>query len=231
MGKRIRSFIEKVWPGAFGQIWAYILTFLFAVGLLVWAWLKKWFASTYAPLTILIVLILIILSFSAFNQIRKFKRGKTINYQELILKWLLNYRYSVEKADDAAAEWIIKSTHISERHNPFFIAVFKAEPDFLQIFVNSNVEVESKLDEITSQPTSTLIEELQIEMIRLGLEYRGLQHPLRKLWICIKMNKDDTLTQLSFLQNTLRVRSALSLLVVLISKYRKLYSAANVHNP
>jgi hypothetical protein len=75
-----------------------------------------------------------------------------------------------------------------------------------------------------------LLEELKIEMTRLGVEYRNFQVPLRIFWVGQKMTKDETLTELAFLQTALRVRSAYSLCVNVVQKYKKTHSLQTSEN-
>lgn len=224
MHKKIKGFFGKIWPGAFSPIWGFIIAVGAVVGMIVWAALKRWFASPWAPFTIPLVALLILIVFSALNQIKKHRKGTIINYQQLIVGWLFKYGYSIQKIlGDNRAEWMIKATHPDGRV-PFFVSAPKTEPDFVAIFVDSQFvpDDQAEIDKITAKPNSTLLEELRIEMARLGFEYRGLEHPLRSISLGQKMAKDDSLTELAFLQTALRVRSACNLYLSVISKYRKL---------
>lgn len=233
MGKRLKKAWEKAWPSAFGGPWGWIISGLGTLGMIVWAFLKNWFASPYAPLTIPIAFLFILIVFTTMNAVRKYRWGRTINYENLIMKWLYKYGYSVQKISTDKVEWAIQSTHKDTKEGfPFLVAVYKTEPDFVSIFVNFKFtpEDQGELDRITSQPNSTLLEELRIEMARLGFEYAGLHHPMGVVAIGQKMAQDDSLTELAFLQAALRVRSAHSLCLSVISKYKKLSSTVNPVN-
>ena len=148
------------------------------------------------------------------------------------MKWLFKYGYSVQKIDVPDAEWAIKSTHKEAELAPFLVSVNKAEPDFVFISLVAQFaeDMQELIDKITAQASSTLLEELRIELAGLGCEYMGLQHPLRKVLLGQKIAKDDNLTELTFLQIALRVRLAQSVYLNVISKYRKLASSSDADN-
>jgi hypothetical protein len=223
MGTTRKKIWGKIWPSALGPAYSNLWAVVIVVGAIIWAWIKKWFASPYAPLMIPSILIVLLIYFALLNQIKKWRRGRTTNYQELIMKWLYKYQYSVQRIVEENTEWTIKSTH-KEGGIPFIVSAYKTEPDFITIAANSKLEPseQAAVDIITAQPNSILIEDLRIEMSRLGFEHQGLKHPLRVVSIAQKMAKDNSLTELMFLQTALRVRSAQGLYINVISKYRKL---------
>src|SRR3990167_213539 len=72
------------------QFWVAVATVLTAL----WAWVKGWFASPFAPLTIPVILIVVALTFYITNQIRTNKKQRGLTdlshkeFESLIWEWL-----------------------------------------------------------------------------------------------------------------------------------------------
>jgi hypothetical protein len=215
MGKGIRKF--------FAQHWLKLLLFaLSVVGVTIWTILKDWFASPYAFLTIPIVLLVVSLCFFLINQIQNMAHKKKKDYRKIITDWLFQYGYAAKRNDHDAAVWQI-SVISSDGTPPIEVCILKNEPDFISIGIVCSISPEEigPLTALTGQADSTLIEDLRIEMGRIGIEYRNLGHPLKSIYLAQKMALDNTLTPLSFLQTFLRVKHAISMFQCIIIKYKK----------
>lgn len=146
------------------------------------------------------------------------------------MKWLFHYQYSIKKVVVDNALWQI--TVEENNKPPINIAVLKTDPNFLKIAIGGNLNPKQvqELSKITSLVDATLIEELKIELARLGIEFKGLTHPLSAVYLSYTMALDDTLTQLSFIQTCLRIKHAWSLYDNVVIRYCKLHNMTNLLN-
>jgi len=83
-------------------------------------------------------------------------------------------------------------------------------------------EDQQRLDPITKDENLTLLEDLRIEMVRLGVGYLGINHPLRAITIEEKVPCDDTLTELAFMQKVMFIRRVQVLIGEFLRRVMKL---------
>jgi hypothetical protein len=109
--------------------------------------------------------------------------------------------------------------------NPIKIAVFTQTPATLTLGVGGVLDKveQDDLARYTSLPNSTLIEELQMEMNRLGIGYTNFGHPLASIELTHEIPLDDTLNQVYFLNEFLKMRHAIALCTNTVTKYKKLH--------
>jgi flagellar biosynthesis regulator FlaF len=197
------------------------------VAVIIWTGLKGWFSSVYAPLTIPIILLVIGLAFYIINQIQRYRHKRNINYQTLITKWLLDYHYLVKKASDYSDKelWEIECTCQPENLT-IKIAIFKDTPTYLTLGIIGKLSKQEQEDLVlyTSPINSTLVEEMQMEMNRLGVEYRDICHPLQHLELTRNLPLGDiSLDQIYLYNEIIRMRHAFALLTNVVKKYKKLH--------
>ena len=83
-------------------------------------------------------------------------------------------------------------------------------------------EDQQRLDPITGDENSTILEDLKMEMARIGVGFEGINHPLRVIIIQEKVPCDDTLTELAFMQKVMFIRRVQMLIGEFLRRAMKL---------
>lgn len=126
-------------------------------------------------------------------------RRQTLQKSEKIIRaWLNHTRLSVANSPSPESYYRLLVS-LDARH----VSVYrqKSDPEMVGIGINLNIPEATHeiMDAITSNSASTLIRDLRMELIRLGIQYSGLQHPLRKISFLDEIVFDQNLTRPAFL--------------------------------
>jgi hypothetical protein len=201
-------------------------TLLTTAGLIIWQYLKGWFVSIYAPLTIPIVFLTIGAVFFFINQIQQYKKRNISNYEALITKWLLDSGIRIKKVleHDDKILWVLETVSQFDS-NPIKVGVFKQTPSVLILGIGRLISKEEQEDlaRYILPADSTLIEELQMEMNRVGIGYTNIDKPLTSMELNHEILLDNTLNQVFFLKEFNKMRHAFALISNTIKKYKKLH--------
>ena len=117
---------------------------------------------------------------------------------DIIRKWLDHTRLSVANDPLSNAYYRYKVTQGSRMASVYRD---RDDPDVVGIGINLNVPQADyeALYSITSSNESNLLSDLRIEMMRLGIQYSGLMHPLRTVSFVDSVAFDQNLTRPAFI--------------------------------
>ena len=215
------AWLRKIWEKLATEIIrGLIVAALIAIGTAIWAFLQSW----AAPLIIVIFVGTFGLTLFSLNQYRLWRgrRGIQIERIETVLRdWLYRYKFSI--TDDPQPKAIFQFVARDSEGRPVVVSQLKDEL-FLTLGAKLLVpeKDQQKLDSVTADKKSTLLDDLKIEMARFGVGFLGITHPLRAITIEEKVPCDDKLTELAFMQRVMFVRRAQILIGQLIGRAIKL---------
>ncbi len=177
-----------------------------ALAVTAWAYVSQ-IPGPYVA-TIFVVLLAAILSL--INGLRllvqRHRSSRTIQLD--VERWLRRYGYSVADSPQPTATFGLRAI---DGQNRKVVIMQLANEAFvtIQSVVEFTQEEQQRLDPITGSEDSTLLFDLKIELFRLGVEFSGLEHPLRRIIIQKKLPSDETFTELTFVQQVWLMRLSL----------------------
>ena len=181
---------------------------LLTVGPAIWVLLQSWPAYIIAPLIILTFIGISSLILFFLNQYKLWQKRRGIQIgriEPMMRNWLYRNGFSIK--DDRQPNAVFQFVARDEQGRPVVVGQLKGEL-FLTLGAKLLVspEDQQRLDPITGDENSTLLEDLKMEMARSGVGFIGIIHPLRAITIEEKVPCDDTLTELAFMQKVMFIR-------------------------
>jgi len=213
----IRKWFSDVSKGFVG---GGLLLVIVTIGVPILAWLQS------LPWYVIALSAIVAPGFTLFswNQYKLWQKRRSVqigHIESVVRNWL--YRNSFSIKDDPQSSSVFQFVARDQQNRPVIVCRLKGEP-FLTLGARLLVSEkdQQKLDPITGNEDSTLIEDLRIEMARTGVEYVGITHPLRVIDIQKKVSCDDTLTELALLQEAMFIRRIQVLIGEFLSRAMKL---------
>ena len=137
--------------------------------------------------------------------------------RNVIRDWLEKTNLSVENSPSPLGHWryVVRSGT-----RPVSVYVPREDPELLYLGINLHIPPGdySAMDSITADQASNMLSDIKAEFVRLGVEYGGVQHPLRAISLTTTMAFDYTVTRPSFLDRVAFMVRAQVLLHLLIEK-------------
>ena len=197
----IRNWSFDIFKGFIGGA---LLLAIVTAGVPLLAWLQSlpWYVIMLSPIG---AFGLTLFSLNQYRLWQKRRSTKIERIETVVRDWLHRYQFSVR--DDPQPNAVFQLVARDEQGRPVVVSQLRSEL-FLTLGARLLVtrEDQQRLDPITRDENLTLLEDLKIEMARIGVEFIGIQHPLREIIIQEKIPCDDTLTELTFMQNVMFIR-------------------------
>ncbi|MFH1884193.1 MAG: DUF2299 family protein [Planctomycetota bacterium] len=215
------DWLHKIWDKLATEIiGGLVVAGLLAIGTVIWALIQSW----AAPLIIVIFIGTFGLTLFSLNQYRLWRKRRSIQIERIepmVRNWLYKNGFTIQ--NDPRPISVFQFVARDAQGRPVVVCQLKNEL-FLtlgaQLLVSK--EDQQRLDPITGDENSTLLEDLKIEMVRFGVGFLGIDHPLRAITVEEKVPCDDTLTELAFLQRVMFVRRVQMLIGEFLRRAMKL---------
>ena len=148
------------------------------------------------------------------------------------------HRQTIERSSGIIRDWLDK-TGLDVANSPIdtayyrynvkqglrVVSVYRHKVDSDVVTFGINLQIHEReyqfVDALTGAEDSTLIETLRIEFARLGVEFMGLNHPLRTVSINHRITFDENLSSITFCEHLLFMLRAQVLLSELINREAK----------
>ena len=106
---------------------------------------------------------------------------------------------------------------------PVSVYVPRDDPELLYLGINLQIpEADyTVMDAITADTASTMLADMKAEFVRLGVQYGGIDHPLRAILLTTNMAFDHSVTRPMFTEQVHLMIRAQVLLHLLIEKEAK----------
>ena len=155
----------------------------------------------------------------------KLRRQTVGRSGEIIRKWLDHTKLSVANDPNEATHYCYTVNLDSLKASVYRL---KSDPEYVYFGINLGIPPANykALDSITSSSKSTMIKDLRIELIRFGIEFSGLTHPLRTITLTDNIVFDQNLTRPIFLGKILFMFRAQGLVGELIDAEAKRFEVS-----
>lgn len=213
----IRNWSFDIFKGFIGGA---LLLAIVTAGAPLLAWLQSlpWYVIMLSPIGAFG------LTLFSLNQYRLWQKRRSIKIEHIetaVRNWLYKGKFSIQ--DDPQPNAVFQFVARDEQGRPVVVCQLRVESSLtLGARLLVSREDQQRLDPITGDENSTLLEDLKIEMVRIGVGFIGIQHPLREITIEEKIPCDDTLTELTFLQKVMFIRRIQVLIGELLRRAMKL---------
>lgn len=206
------------------------MAFIITAVLAVWAWFMAWPGPLFA-LFIIGVFSILLFGFNQFYGLRK-KRARgfaTMSNEKIyniLMQWLNKEGWSTKTQQRLDKLFQIHAE--DSRKRAIIIARPKNEDSF--IFIGGSWEIpqetQTTLDNLSEQAQEEMLSELRIEVARLGLDYSGLERPLKKIGLQTRLACDETVTRELFMRQVVTIRNIYIIVIVIIN--RAIYRAGHI---
>ena len=199
--EKLRKLWDKLATGIIGGL---VVAAILAIGTAFWAFIQSW----AAPLIIVIFVGTFGLTLFSLNQYRLWRKSRGIQIERIesmVRNWLYRNGFSIQ--NDPQPNAVFQFVARDAQGRPVVVSQLRSEL-FLTLGAKLLVspEDQQRLDPITGDENSTILEDLKMEMVRSGVGFIGIVHPLRDITIEEKVPCDDTLTELAFMQKVMFIR-------------------------
>lgn len=148
--------------------------------------------------------------------------------RDRVTDWLLAEGWKLQGAESPDAEWVFVAEDRQGKKVAF--GQTRKRPGFLEL--QANIVLDDKhriqLEELPEDELEDLLWDLRFELLRLDVEFHGLQRPFRAVGLKIRVHQEE-LSQSLFYERLRRMNRAM--LMVLWSVTRKLSHPAPAEEP
>ena len=216
----VRSWVSETSKGFVGGVLALVIT---TVGIPVLAWLQSlpWYSIALSAVGAFA------LTFWCLNQLATFRqrRGRGFatsddeHIEATLRRWLDRQRYKLSSVHETSGRFQFNAEDNAGRK----MVVLRPKNVGEEFIVVGNSwkippALVPRLDAMAEDIRDEMLDELKVEMLRLGVHYAGLAHPLRDIGVEVMVACDETCTQSRFLEHFDRAKNAYLLMTVLMRR-------------